>query len=243
MVRYRLETNKQPQKAPAMSVYRSTKDASTEQHIFDTATRKFLDLTNVLQASSSLELTHDALERLIDSKGTEILRELLQGHMELRSIKEPLQPVTGADGVTRTHKRSRKRNLVTVFGEIEVNRYAWSVPEYSALHPLDASLNLPTSSFSYELQRKICSFVISNSFDRTVELVAQNSGATVAKRQVLSIASQATVDFDAFYQGTVIEEETSQLLVLSFDQKGIIMRPEALRKATREAAKKAKREA
>ncbi len=57
------------------------------------------------------------------------------------------------------------------------------------------------------------------------------------KRQVEQLTVRAAQDFDAFYDNRLIEPEvTDDLLVLSFDGKGIAMRHADLREATRKAA-------
>lgn len=51
------------------------------------------------------------------------------------------------------------------------------------------------------------------------------------------LAARAAVDFEAFYDGvTRPPADPSDVLVLSADGKGIVMRPAALRPATAEAA-------
>jgi hypothetical protein len=73
----------------------------------------------------------------------------------------------------------------------------------------------------------------------------RQSGARVAKRQVEETAVRAAVDFEAFYSerrsANEIVERTDDLLVLTFDGKGIVMVPDALRPATKKAANKAMR--
>jgi len=70
-----------------------------------------------------------------------------------------------------------------------------------------------------------------------VDLIRDRSGAAVAKRQVEELAVRAARDFDAFYELRMHERDvTNDLLVLSFDGKGIVMRHEDLREATRLAA-------
>lgn len=76
-----------------------------------------------------------------------------------------------------------------------------------------------------------------SSFDEVVELIAKRTGASVPKRQVEELTVRAAQDFDAFYRDRLCEPEiTDDLLVLSFDGKGIAMRHEDLREATRKAA-------
>jgi len=64
-------------------------------------------------------------------------------------------------------------------------------------------------------------------------------GVSIGKRQVEELAVRAAQDFEAFYeQREPAHEPTEDLLVLSTDAKGIAMRHEDLRDATRLAAEK-----
>ncbi len=64
------------------------------------------------------------------------------------------------------------------------------------------------------------------------------TGGHVPKRQAEGIVSEVAQDFEAFYQTReiTVSEDTSDPLILSLDGKGIVMRREALREATRKAA-------
>jgi hypothetical protein len=76
-----------------------------------------------------------------------------------------------------------------------------------------------------------------SSFDEVVELIANRTGANVPKRQVEELVVRAAQDFDLFYRDRLREaEQTNHLMVLSFDGKGIAMRLEDLRDATRKKA-------
>ncbi|WKK26882.1 ISKra4 family transposase [Streptomyces olivoreticuli] len=64
-------------------------------------------------------------------------------------------------------------------------------------------------------------------------------GPVLGKRQLARLLVEAAKDIDAFYDAKAVEPcPASTVLVLSVDGKGIVMRPEALREATRQAAAK-----
>ncbi|MGB0091095.1 MAG: ISKra4 family transposase [Solirubrobacteraceae bacterium] len=74
--------------------------------------------------------------------------------------------------------------------------------------------------------------------------VRERTGLALGKRQVEELAVRAAVDFDAFYAERVSaaneqEHGEEDVLVLSADGKGIVMRSEALREATAKAAQRA----
>jgi len=147
--------------------------------------------------------------------------------------------VVGADDVTRTHLRQEKsRKLETVFGTVEVERTGHSGRGLSTLYPVDASLNLPETRYSQEVDRQVAKATARLSFDEALEMVGSLTGAHVPKRQAEEAVQRAARDFDAFYSGTELDSDgpTSELLILTFDQKGVVLREEDLTEATRKAA-------
>ena len=75
------------------------------------------------------------------------------------------------------------------------------------------------------------------SFDEAVAAVERATGQHVPKRQVEELAQRAAVDFEAFYeQAGPARAGPGDVVVISADGKGIVMRPEALRPGTAKAA-------
>ena len=72
----------------------------------------------------------------------------------------------------------------------------------------------------------------------TCTLVSLFGSVTVTRlsysqRQAIKLTKQVASDFVGFYeQRTVSDEQTGDLLVLSFDGKGVVMRPNGLRECT-----------
>src|SRR5690606_36179109 len=72
-----------------------------------------------------------------------------------------------------------------------------------------------------------------------VDTVRELTGASIAKRQVEELTVRAAQDFDAFYEQRAQQRDPSEdLLVISTDGKGIVMRHEDLREGTKRAAEK-----
>jgi hypothetical protein len=104
---------------------------------------------------------------------------------------------------------------------------------------MDAALSLPRELFSFGVRRMVARVVARASFEEVVEIVHDYGRATIAKRQVEELAVRAAQDFEAFYeQREPAHAPASDLLVLSTDGKGIVMRRADLREATRLAAEK-----
>jgi hypothetical protein len=207
---------------------------------FAAAEEKFSELVARLSAKESRRMTHSELESLISAEGREIHRRLLQGHLYLRASEEEVQAsVRGADDVERTHHRHRGRGLLTVFGLVTAMRMTYGARRQVSLSPLDASLNLPEELHSHGLRRIAAIEAARGSFDATVEAIERNTGTKVPKRQVEGLVERAALDFDAFYERPESAEAAASekdLLVMTLDGKGIVMRQEELREATRQAA-------
>jgi hypothetical protein len=199
-------------------------------------------LEAILTGDEMIRAPHDEIEALCEAQGREWTRLMLEEHMALRAQMEKRVEVTGADGIERPLARQSERHLETLVGTITVPRLAYQTPGSEDLHPMDASLNLPRERYSFGLRRFIAKEVARASFDEVVEHVNEMTGASIAKRQVQELAIRAAQDFDAFYeQRDAVRDPSTDLLVLSTDGKGIAMRHEDLREATRLAAEKSRK--
>lgn len=209
---------------------------------FAAAREQFALIVDRLQSVAVLGMEHGEVERLIAREGTELMRRLLQGHLDVRAAAETREVgVRGANGVVRNHVREGgRRRLGTIFGEVEVRRCGYSAPEEGSLFPLDGELNLPKDSYSHGLRERLAFEVARGSFDEAVRAIETTTGGQVPKRQAEELAAKVSQDFEAFYQHRASRgpEETLDPLVMSEDGKGIVMRKEDLREATKRAAER-----
>jgi hypothetical protein len=184
-------------------------------------------------------LQHAELEEQLDVRGRELIRRLFQGHLDLLAVREERRDdVAGEDGVVRTRaERGRIRPLVTKFGQVSVSRIAYRAPGRSNVRPLDAALNLPEEKHSHGLRRLAAVEAARGSMEAAGAAITRSTGVTIGKRQVEELALRAAADVEPFYAsrapGPAPEDHA---LVLTFDGKGIVMRPDALRPATAKAA-------
>ena len=101
-------------------------------------------------------------------------------------------------------------------------------------------LNLPTEKHSHGLRHLAAIEATRGSFDDAVAAISRGTGQQLGKRQLENLAHRSAVDFDDFYtHRTAPAADPGDVLVLSCDGKGVVMRPGALRKATAQAAAKA----
>jgi hypothetical protein len=121
------------------------------------------------------------------------------------------------------------------------------VGDKQARFPLDEVLSLPPELYALSLREQVARAAVEASFDRSVERVDEATSGHVPKRQVEQEVVRAAVDFDAFYatRRPPANDTLSArgLQVMSTDGKGVTMRPEALREATRKEAAAAKADA
>jgi hypothetical protein len=212
---------------------------------FASAREQFALIVDRLESAAVLRMEHGEVEGLISREGTELMRRLLQGHLDVRAAAETRERgVRGADGVVRSHVRGGcRRRLGTIFGEVEVRRCGYRAPEEGSLFPLDGELNLPKDSYSPGLRERLAFEVARGSFDQAVRAIETTTGGQVPKRQAEELAAKVSQDFEAFYQhrGSRGPEETRDPLVMSEDGKGIVMRKEDLREGTKRAAERESR--
>jgi hypothetical protein len=206
---------------------------------FEASRALFESVLEELAGPACGQATHAELEERLTERSRELMRQLLQDHLEVRASRERrAEPVAGADGVNRTRvERGHQRSLATVFGEVRVQRLAYRAPDVANLYPTDALLNLPAEKHSHGLRRLAAVEAARGSFDGAAAAIARATGVRVGKRQVEDLAARAAADFEAFYTTRQPPSGGGEhLLVLSYDGKGVVMRRDALRAAT---AKKA----
>jgi len=200
---------------------------------------RFETLLEWLDGEEAGGLSHGELETRLSVDHRELFRLLVQDHLDLRALREArLTGVRDADGADRSSAESgHSRALRTIFGEVVVRRVAYRGRGLGILYPADAVLNLPTEKHSHGLRRLAAIEASRGSFDDAVAAIERSTGQQLGKRQVEDLTARAAVDFDAFYAARRPPQgQAGDLLVLSCDGKGVVMRPDALRAATRRAA-------
>ena len=134
-----------------------------------------------------------------------------------------------------------RRCLQTVFGEVTVSRLAYRAKGAANLHVADAELNLPAERHSHGLRRVAAIEATRGSYQEASAAITRQTGVSVGKRQVEALAASCSVDFEAFYQaGQRPAGGVGEAVVITVDGNGIVMRPEALRSQTAQAAARSK---
>jgi hypothetical protein len=168
--------------------------------LFACSRASFEALAGTLAGAASGLLEHGELEDMIDRDGRELLRLLLQDHLDLRAAREArLDGVSDADGVARRNvERDHERVLASVFGEVVVRRIAYRSRGARNLCPADAHLNLPRERHSHGLRRLAAIEASRGSYDEAAAAIGRVTGARPAKRQLEALALRAATDFEDF---------------------------------------------
>ncbi len=194
---------------------------SNDFSFFSGAQKEFDLLIKQLKSDHSAESEHGKIESFINKKGHEIMRQVLQGWLDLKADKEKKKDsvITGSGELLNHVQVTTSRALESLFGKVNVTRIGYSQINNTSLFPVDAELNLATDHYSDSLYHRVSNEAIRGSFDNVVETVSTTTGANIPKKQSLNIVKNVARDFEAFYQKKrfIKPEKTSDLLVLTFD--------------------------
>ncbi|MEU3283339.1 ISKra4 family transposase [Streptomyces antibioticus] len=222
-------------------------DTSGTPDPFARSASAFESLTATLSGRPAGEWTHAELEEHLDHAGRALIRQLLQDHLDLRAIREEQQMrdgcaprLVGPEGTVRPWREAgHERWLSCLFGHVRVRRVAHRGPGVCNVHPADVRLSLPAGRHSLGLKRLAVTEAVRGSYDQALEAVRRRCGYVLGKRQLAALLVSAAADIDMFYQArTAVPCTRDTPLVIQADGKGIVMRPEALREATRLKAEK-----
>jgi hypothetical protein len=222
------------------AAYRMESDVAS---LFSAADDQYMAMKAALASSELQNQTEAEVQRWLDVKQRELMRRLFQAFVTLCGQAQAQEPVEDSDGVRRPQRRVGRRKLESLFGTVEVERTGYTGRGLSTLYPVDASMNLPKHRYSLEVDRQLAMTASRMSFDDALEMMGRQTGAYVPKRQAEEAVQRAAKDFESFYASTELTDESSpkNLMVLTFDQKGVVLHHEDLLEATRKAAEGSRR--
>lgn len=208
---------------------------------FEMAVGLFTEMLTELRGPELGEAGHAEVEEHVRVRGREMLRAAFQGHLDLRAQREERVPgpVVGPDGLGRTRaEKDLGRQLVSVFGPVTVSRIGYRGPGLANVFPADEKLNLPEGSvYSHGICRLAVIEGVRGSFGQALEAIERSTGVRVGTRQIRDLMVRSAQDADLFYATRPVPDCAGEdILVLTFDGKGVVMRTEALREATAKAA-------
>ena len=101
---------------------RHCRPASPDQAPYAVAEAVFADAKAYLSSREAQQMSESELERELHRRGQELMRRLLQGHLDQRTPGEAAGPVEGVDDVERSQRRLQERHPETTFGTVQVAR-------------------------------------------------------------------------------------------------------------------------
>lgn len=165
---------------------------------FNKAQQRFEQVIQKLESRPVQSMTHSEVENCIQAEGMEVLRQLFQDHLDLRSLREQKsQAVLGQDGIQRRPNRGQSRQLESIFGTVTVMRLGYGQKGEKSIHPLDVELNLPPEKYSHSLQRVAATEAARGSYDEALVAVERYTGGKLPKRQAEELMQRASCDFES----------------------------------------------
>jgi hypothetical protein len=102
---------------------------------FHSAYEKFIEITDHLSTEMSYDKTHSEMEAYLETAGRELLRLLLQDHLDNQGSGRVGEAVCGSDGVVHSHKRDHmETGYKSVFGAVRLARTGYSQRGVASLH-------------------------------------------------------------------------------------------------------------
>lgn len=129
------------------------------------------------------------------------------------------------DGVTYRYRGQRKRQYVSLFGEVSVGRaYYWNKDEGGQL-PLDEALSLPERSFSELVQQRVGEMTVMMTYEEATTLFSKWFGWELHKRPTQQLNADHAEMVSTYYETCAMPQTPAQdtILVVSADGKGIPM--------------------
>ena len=103
----------------------AAEDCSSPATPFAEAERALVAMETFLDSAEADALKHSDLERALEAQGRELIRKLLQAHLDARGSSRVVEPVRDAAGVTRPAGPVHTRELETIFGTVQVSRVGY----------------------------------------------------------------------------------------------------------------------
>jgi len=204
---------------------------------FHSSYEKFMGMVDQLESKKIRSLNHRELEDHLKIEGRELLRRLFQDQIDSLGVGDVGRAVIGTDNIMRNEKRVRNRQLITIFGKVNIKRMGYGSFRKESLFPKDALLNLPTDLYSHGIRRLVAIESSKNSFSETMQAVEEITGVKMSKREAEKLSLKASEHFYLYYlqkgKKEQVENQDLPLVILTVDGKGIVMKKEDLKEETR----------
>jgi len=113
------------------------------------------------------------------------------------------------------------RDYFSVFGKLPVPRTCYRTPGETGVFPLDREVNMPERCYSYFLQEWMNVFNVEHPFAEGQNLIKRFFSHALSQTAMQNVANDAHEDYDSFYEQKAPAQSEGELLVVSFDGKGV----------------------
>jgi len=200
----------------------------TQETEFLKAQQQFQRLCDLLRQAGREGWRLDEIERHAMPGLMRLGREFLTGHVERQGDGDVGPEVTYENRTLRRSDEPHTRRYLSIFGEMMIPRYVYAVREGQKAEyvPLDAWLGLPAGENSYlleEWQQRLC---VKDAFGQSVEDLKAILGQGVSVRTAEGMNRSMAEHAEAYRVSQPLppSEEEAELLVVTADGKGVVMR-------------------
>lgn len=165
------------------------------------------------------EIEHSLFKKLLDL-GKCLITQFLKN-----KSSENKSPSINKNGMEIPLHSVKKRDYLSIFGDIEIYRpYYWK-PGCKGIFPMDAELNMPKHHHSYLLDKWIQHRVTEEPYEEAIKSICDLLDQKVSKRLTQQITTEASKDVEEYYQQKQNFPNEGSHLVVQADCKGVRMIP------------------
>ena len=215
----------------------------TQETEFLKAQQQFRRLCELMRQAGREGWRMDEIERKAMPELMRLGLEFLMGHAESQGVGDVGPTVTSDERTLHRSEELHPRRYLSIFGEMWMARYVYVLREGQKAEyvPSDARLGLPAGENSYvleEWQQRLC---VKDAFGQSVEDLKAILGHGVSVRTAEGMNRNMAEYAEAYRLAQPVPpaEQEGELLVVTADGKGVVMRrplAEELREETVAAA-------
>ena len=190
------------------------------------AREQFSQLEQFIDESVDEGRRVDEVERGLFAGLLQVGRELLAAFVRSHGNGDEGQTIQHDEAALQRLQRDDRR-YVSIFGELEIERFVYAQRQgQKQFAPLDARLGLPAGEFSYVLEDWLQRFCVREAFAESCSSLADLLGVKVSVRAAEHMNGQLADHVEKFQaqQPPTPADEEGEILVATFDGKGVPMR-------------------
>lgn len=177
-------------------------------------------------------LNTDALTQSIDNIEHSLFIQLLKmgkhllcQFLQKKSSASKVPTITTKNDEILPFHSQKKRNYLSIFGDIEIIRSYYWKPKNDGVFPMDIELNMPKHHHSHLLDKWIQRRVTEEPYEEAIDSICDLLNQKVSKRLVQQITVDASKYVEEYYQKKNTFEDEGSHLIVQADCKGVRMIP------------------